>query len=359
MAMHDTLAPMRDRILSAHHAKTPLRLRGAGSKDFFGEALIGEVLDTRGHAGIVDYEPSELVITARCGTPLAEIENVLAEHDQFLPFEPPAFGGVATLGGVVAAGLAGPRRASVGGVRDFVLGAHLLDANGELLRFGGQVMKNVAGFDVARLLCGSLGVLGLITQASLKVLPSPRAQVTVAFESTAANALETFSRYRAQPLPISAAAWHDGITYLRLSGSQNAVQSAVASVGGDCLNADHADSLWHSLREQTHDFFNAERKRLWRLSLPATAALAPIDMKPIEMLLEWSGALRWLRSDAADNEIRSIAEKLGGTAMLWHGARATTMFHPLPRITMDLHKRLKQQLDPHGIFNRGRMSEAF
>jgi glycolate oxidase FAD binding subunit len=217
--MEPVLADLRDRILAAHAAKTPLRVRGGGTKDFYGEELNGEIVDTRAHAGIVDYEPSELVITARCGTALSQIEATLAQHGQFLAFEPPAFGGDPTIGGVVAAGLSGPRRMSAGAARDFVLGASLLNARGELLHFGGQVMKNVAGFDVSRVLCGSLGILGLITQVSLKVLPRPRVQTTLQFECDGASALERFNTWRAQPLPISATSWHAGIASVRLSGS--------------------------------------------------------------------------------------------------------------------------------------------
>jgi len=200
--MEPVLAQLRDRILAAHSAETPLRLRGGGTKDFYGEQLAGEIVDTRAHAGIVDYEPSELVITARCGTALSQVEAALAQHGQFLAFEPPALGGDPTIGGVIAAGLSGPRRASAGAARDFVLGASLLNARGELLHFGGQVMKNVAGFDVSRMLCGSLGILGLITQVSLKVLPRPRTEITLRFECAAAGALERFNAWRAQPLPI-------------------------------------------------------------------------------------------------------------------------------------------------------------
>jgi len=336
MPMETSLIELRERILAANAARTPLRLRGGSSKDFYGEALTGEVLDTHGHTGIVDYEPSELVIAARCGTPLAEIETVLAQHGQFLPFEPPAFGGTATIGGVMAAGLSGPRRASVGAARDFVLGAHLLDAHGELLRFGGQVMKNVAGFDVARLLCGSLGVLGLIAQVSLKVLPRPREETTLRFECGAAEALAMFQRWRAQPLPISATCWHDGVASVRLSGSSSALRAACATLGGATMNAADAAAWWSRLRQQTHDFFRAENKLLWRLSLPATA---PIEVSGGD-LVEWSGALRWLRSDAPPGEIRALAEKLGGTATLWRGERnGGPMFHPLTPFNLELHRR--------------------
>jgi len=353
--MDASLARLRERIVAANAAQAPLRLRGGGSKDFYGETLIGDVVDTREHAGIVAYEPSELVITVRGGTPLAEIEDALAQHGQCLPFEPPAFGGGATIGGAIATGLSGPRRAYAGAARDFVLGAHLVDAQGELLRFGGQVMKNVAGFDVSRLLCGSLGVLGLIAQVSLKVLPRPREEITLRFDAGIADALAMFHRWRAQPLPITATAWHDSAATVRLSGSSSALRAARATLGGTPMNDADAQAWWIGLRHQTYGFFRDDHLLLWRLSLPATA---PIDASDGE-LIEWSGALRWLRSDAPAAEIRATASRLGGTATLWRGARTAPMFHPLSPIQLELHKRLKRQFDPHGIFNRGRLSAEF
>lgn len=345
------LAALRERIVQANGQRAPLRLRGAGSKDFYGEALVGDVLDTRGLNGIVAYEPSELVVTALCGTPLRAIESALAERGQFLAFEPPAFRANATIGGVVAAGLSGPRRAYAGAARDFVLGASLLSAAGELLHFGGQVMKNVAGFDVARLLCGSLGFFGLITQVSLKVLPRPRAEATVLFECGAAAALERFATWRPQPLPVSATAWHDGIAYVRLSGSPNAVRAARVGLGGELLDERAAQALWLAVREQTHGVFNEGPQPLWRLSVPATTPLADCAAT----LIEWSGALRWLRSDEPADSLRERIGRCGGHATLWRGARATPMFHPPAAANLALHRRLKEQFDPNRIFNRGRL----
>src|SRR6185437_8279243 len=229
------LEQLREQVRSAAAARRPLRLRGSGSKDFYGESLSGEVLELAAWRGIVDYEPSELVITARCGTALADIESTLAAHGQFLPFEPPVFAPATTLGGVVAAGLSGPRRMYAGAVRDFVLGTRLLTGSGELLRFGGQVMKNVAGFDLSRLLCGSLGILGVITEVSLKVLPLPRAQATVRLELPAAEAVERFNRWAGQPLPLSGASWWQGQALVRLSGAAPAVHAARAHIGGELL----------------------------------------------------------------------------------------------------------------------------
>jgi glycolate oxidase FAD binding subunit len=348
--MEAALAQFCDRISAARAARTSLRLRGAGTKDFYGEHPVGEVLDTRGYAGIVSYEPSELVVTARCGTSLSQLEAALAEHGQFLAFEPPRFGGDPTIGGVVAAGLSGPRRANAGAARDFVLGAKLLDANGELLRFGGEVMKNVAGFDISRLLCGSLGILGLIVEISLKVLPRPRAETTLCFEMDAAPAIERFNRWNAQAMPVSATAWHDGTAYLRLSGAASAVDAAARALGGETLAA--APAFWDSLRDQTHAVFAATR--LWRLSLPATAVF---DLSGTN-LIEWAGALRWLANDAPAAEIRAAAAQAGGHATLWRGSRDTSMFHPLADAVLTLHRRLKQRFDPLGIFNPGRMVQG-
>ena len=351
--MEPALAQLRDRIVAAHASHTPLRLRGSGSKDFYGERLDGEVVDTRAYSGIVDYEPTELVITARCGTPLSEIDAALARHGQFLAIEPPAFEGDPTIGGIVAAGLAGPRRASAGAVRDFVLGASLVDGRGELLHFGGQVMKNVAGFDVSRLLCGSLGILGLITQVSIKVVPEPRAELTLQLDHDASSALACFNRLRALPLPLSATAWHGGAAYIRLSGSPSALAAARDQVGGTVVPEPEAQSWWRGLRDQKHPFFAGDG-RLWRLSLPATAPIGKLAAD----LIEWSGALRWLRSEAPATEMRRAAESLGGTAMLWRGRGVESMFHPLPAANLELHRRLKRQFDPHGIFNPGRMVEG-
>src|SRR5262249_43605399 len=271
----------QERIREAAARGAALRLRGSGSKDFYGNAPRGEVLDTRGYAGIVSYEPTELVVTARCGTSLVDLEKALGENDQFLPFEPPHFGAGATLGGCIAAGLPGPRRAAAGAVRDFVLGTKLIDGRGRVLHFGGTVMKNVAGYDVSRVLAGSLGTLGLIAEASLKVLPQPPSERTLRLEMGEADAIATINRWAGQQLPVSATAWHDGQLLVRLSGAEPAVHAAAHRIGGESADA----GFWNELKEHKHPFF-AGTEPLWRISLPSTAAL---DL-PGKKLIEWGGA---------------------------------------------------------------------
>jgi glycolate oxidase FAD binding subunit len=356
------LSELRECVRMAHEQRRPLRLRGAGTKDFYGEdgeSALAQgvsditVLDLRTYCGIVDYEPSELVITARCGTPLSEIESALADRGQFLAFEPPAFGGGdPTIGGVIATGLSGPRRMYAGAARDFVLGATLLDAQGQILRFGGQVMKNVAGFDVSRLLCGSLGILGVITEVSLKVLPLPRAEETLRFEMTAAEAIAAFNRWSGQPLPISGAAWCEGIAWLRLSGATSALRAARERLGGERVDPTSATQWWSSLRHCKHPIFNS--RSLWRLSVPDTAP--PLEL-PGDPLIDWGGALRWYAGETDGASLqRQIASAAGGTALCWKGpAPAGGRFHPLQPTATTLHKRLKDQFDPHRIFNPGRM----
>ena len=342
----------QERIRQAAQRRAPLRLRGGGSKDFYGNAPQGELLDTRGHAGIVSYEPTELVVTARGGTSLSQLENALLEKGQFLPFEPPHFGHEATLGGSIAAGLSGPRRVSAGALRDYILGAKILDGRGRLLAFGGQVMKNVAGYDVSRLLAGSLGTLGLIVEASLKVLPRPAEEVTLRLALDAKGALETLGGWAARPLPVSATAWHDGALAVRLSGAAPAVRAAARRIGGEPGNG----ALWTELREHTHAFFSGAQP-LWRIALPPTAA--PLALTGAQ-LIEWGGALRWLRTDAPAGDVRAAAQRTGGHATLFRAAdKSPGAFTPLDPVKLRLHRALKQAFDPAGILNPGRMYAEF
>ena len=334
----------------------PLRIRGSGSKDFYGNALNGEVLDTRGHAGIVAYEPTELYITAKCGTPLAEIEAALAAQGQCLPFEPPRFSAESTVGGVVAAGLSGPRRASAGSLRDYMLGVKIIDGEAHELTFGGQVMKNVAGYDVSRLIAGSLGTLGLITEVTLKVLPKPVAEATLRFAMSQGEALDQLNAWGRQPLPIVASAWQAGLLTLRLAGARAAVEAAQQKLSGVKVSAGETApaGFWDELRDQKLPFFATET--LWRLSVPS---VAPVLDLPGEQLIEWGGALRWLKSDAPPETIRAAAANVGGSATLYRApaemkARVGA-FAPLPAPLMQLHRNLKAAFDPRGILNPGRL----
>ena len=347
-----SLEALQERIREAAGRGTALCLRGGGSKDFYGNAPRGEVLDARSYAGIVAYEPTELVVTARCGTPLLELEKTLQEKNQFLPFEPPHFGPAATLGGCVASGLSGPRRASAGALRDFVLGAKLIDGRGNLLGFGGQVMKNVAGYDVSRLLTGSLGTLGLIAEASIKVLPRPPAEATLRLRMTEERALEALSQWAGQPLPVSATAWHDGDLGVRLSGSEAAVRAAAQKIGGEGVPEAQAAAFWAGVREHTDPFF-AGAEALWRVAVPP--ATPPLRL-PGRQMIEWSGGLRWLKSDAGAQVMREAASRARGHATLFRVERRSgEAFSPLEPVAMRLHRSLKAAFDPAGILNPGRL----
>ena len=339
------LEALQDRIREAAERKAPLRLRGGGSKDFYGNEPRGELLDTRGYAGIVSYEPTELVVTARCGTSLSELEQTLKENGQCLPFEPPHFGPGATLGGCVAAGLSGPRRASAGALRDFVLGVKLVDGRGRDLAFGGQVMKNVAGYDVARLAAGSLGTLGLIAEVSLKVLPAPACELSLELEMSETVALERMNVWAGQPLAVSATAWHAGRLRVRLAGAEPAVRSAAVKIGGSRVDA---GQFWDEVREHRHAFFGGPQE-LWRVAVPS---VCPPLGAPGGTLIEWSGALRWLRGGDA----RVVAAEAGGHATLFrsHGKRES-VFASLDPVAMALHRRLKAAFDPAGVLNPGRL----
>ncbi len=353
--MDPVLEKLSETIRAAGRAKRALRLRGGGTKDFYGQALEGEVLDTRAYAGIVAYEPSELVITGRCGTMLADIETAMSEHGQMLAFEPPhfaQFGSGATLGGAIAAGLSGPRRQASGALRDFVLGVKIMDGRGEVLAFGGQVMKNVAGYDVSRLMAGSLGTLGIILEVSLKALPLPAAEATLRLELPEDKAIEQLNRWGGKPLPISASAWTGGELGVRLSGAAAAVAAAKTKIGGELVDAAQGERFWAGIREQTDPFFRNDAP-LWRISVPS--ATPPLKL-PGEPLIEWGGALRWLCSRADARTVRDAAKRARGHATLFRGGdKSVGAFQPLAPVLMKIHKELKREFDPQGIFNRGRM----
>jgi glycolate oxidase FAD binding subunit len=356
-------APGLDRLVEQVRAAAAegrrLDIRGGGTKAFYGGAREGEPLDVTPLSGISSYEPSELVVTARGGTPLAELEAALAGQGQCLPFEPPRFAPGGTVGGMVAAGLAGPARAAVGGVRDYVLGATLLNGRAEVLSFGGQVMKNVAGYDVSRALAGSMGVLGVVCEVSLKVLPVPAATATLRLEMDEATALRKLNEWGGQPLPLNASAWWEGTLVLRLSGAAAAVNAAVAKIGGEVVEPQMAAGFWLGLRDHRDEFFAGAAKAvaagagLWRLSVPATAP--PLHLSG-EQLTEWGGALRWLCTSAPAGTVRDAAAAVGGHATRFRGpGPAEEVFAPLKPPLDRIHRGLKAAFDPHGVFNRGRL----
>jgi glycolate oxidase FAD binding subunit len=359
MDAHDpALAHLTEQVKSARSDRAPLDICGGGTKRFCGEAPAGAPLDVRPLSGISSYEPTELVVTARAGTPLQDLEAALAEHGQCLPFEPPRFAPGGTVGGMVAAGLSGPARASVGSVRDHVLGVTLLNGRAEILTFGGQVSKNVAGYDVSRLVVGSLGILGVICEVSLKVLPVSVATQTVCFDWDEARSLDSLCRWAAQPLPISATAWHAGRLSVRLAGARAAVAAACERLGGERLESRAAEAWWLSVRDQSAEFFSlsdeclARGAALWRLSVPSvTAALA----LPGEEFIEWGGAQRWWKTTATPDVVREAAARSGGHATLIRGKDRVEVLAPLNAVLMRVHQGLKQAFDPARIFNPGRL----
>ncbi|HUT42483.1 MAG TPA: glycolate oxidase subunit GlcE [Gammaproteobacteria bacterium] len=344
------LQTIQDRISDAATSHTALEIQGGGSKLFYGRAVAGQPLAVGGYRGIIDYTPSELVISARAGTPLSELEATLAQNGQMLAFEPPHFGATATLGGTVACGLSGPRRPWTGAARDFVLGVNCVNGKGEYLRFGGQVMKNVAGYDLSRTLTGSLGTLAVLLDVHLKVLPQPEQDITLLQPCTAAEAIERCNRWAAQPLPLSGACHFDHQLLIRLSGSARGLAPAVRRLGGEQL--DDSSRFWEHLREQQLPFFDTTLP-LWRVSVaPATAPLALGG----EWLMDWGGAQRWLATDLPADQVRAAVQAASGHATLWRGgATDDAIFQPLPPMLLALHRRLKQTFDPAGILNPGRL----
>ena len=353
------LVRLIDQVDRARLHQAPMDIRGGGTKAFYGGPPQGEPLDVTGLSGISSYEPTELVVTVRAGTLLSDLEAALEEHGQCLPFEPPRFSPGGTVGGMVAAGLSGPARASVGTVRDHVLGVTLLNGRGEVLTFGGQVAKNVAGYDVSRLMVGSLGILGVLCEVSLKVLPIYRATATLCFDWDETRALEQLNLWASQPLAVNASAWHRGRLHVRLAGATAAVSAACGKLGGASVAPDAALSWWRSLRDQTDDFFSvsgaglARGECLWRLSVPPTAA--PVRLSG-EQFIEWHGAERWWRTTAEPREVRAAAALAGGHATLIRGAdKSGGVFTPLSDVLMRIHRGLKQAFDPACVFNPGRL----
>jgi glycolate oxidase FAD binding subunit len=342
------------RVKLAVQNKQPLCIRGGNSKAFYGAALEGDIVEMHDYTGIIDYEPRELVLTVRAGTTLAEIESVMAAHRQLLPFEPPHFNASATIGGAVAAGLSGPRRPYAGAVRDFVLGTRIIDGKGDDLHFGGRVIKNVAGYDVSRLMVGAMGTLGILTDLSFKVLPMPASEITLAFEMNEATAINTFNTWAGQPLPLSATSWLEGQALVRLSGTSAGVKAAREKLGGVAKDADEAHLHWKNIRDHRHAFFNSAEP-LWRVSLPQTSP--PLHQTHPQMI-EWGGGLRWLRGALDATALRADIAARGGHVTLFRGAdidKKQGIFHCIDGKLAELNRNLKMAFDPHNILNRGRI----
>ena len=389
MTLHaDFASSAADRIRAAAAAGTRLRIRGGGSKDFYGQTLVGDILDTTALNGVISYEPSELVVTALAGTPLAELEALLLSQGQCFAFEPPHLSPGATVGGMVAAGLSGPARASAGAVRDYMLGVKLINGKGEHLTFGGQVMKNVAGYDVSRLMVGAMGTLGLLTEVSLKVLPIAPLEATLKFEMTQAVALNKLNTWGGQPLPLNASCWVNeeldvagndaannaskdaakdagvGTLYLRLRGAVAAVEAACAKLGGERLAPAQASADWQRCRDQQLQWFTArtDSQDLWRLSVPQTAPVLDLPDSP---LIEWHGGQRWVRADAAHGQrLRELATSVGGHATLFiatsaRKSSAIAVFDTLKPPLAQIHRELKREFDPAGVLNANRLYAAW
>ncbi len=377
--MEQTVLQWQDTLRQAAREGRAVRLRGGGTKDGWGQSFEGRVLDTRAHQGVIAYEPTELVVTVRTGTPLHELEALLAAQGQHLAFEPPRLGhdqpaSATTVGGMVACGLSGPARASVGAVRDFVLGVSLVNGRGEHLTFGGQVMKNVAGYDVSRLMVGAMGTLGVLTEVSLKVLPLPPAQATLRWAVSAQQALNALNGWGGQPLPLNASCWvpdgampgagtratdrRTGHLWLRLQGAAAAVDAACARLDGERVPPAEADAFWSACRDQRLPFFNpVPGAALWRLSVPQTAPDLPW---PHAALVEWHGAQRWVWAPADQAPaLRAAVAAVGGHATVFRvaadGDRAVGVWPPLAAPLAEIHRRMKAAFDPAGVLCPGRM----
>lgn len=353
----DISTDLQKKLAEAIDNGSKLTISGGHSKDFFGRQVSGEEFSLAGHTGVTEYDPRELVITTRAGTTLKELNQLLSGNGQMLPFEPPAFGDSATIGGTLACGFSGPRRPYMGSARDFVLGTKILNGKAEQLSFGGQVMKNVAGYDLSRLMVGAMGTLGVILQASMKVLPKPEVETTVVQDKQVDDAIQTMNRLAGQNIPLSASAFVDNKLYLRFSSVESSVREAIATVGGSEL--DEGAVFWQQLKEQQHDFFKTDRT-LWRLSVPP--ATPEINLEG-ETLYEWGGGQRWFISNSDQADVQLVQETValagGHASQFRNGDRQADVFHSLPDDLMNLHKQLKNSLDPAGIFNPGRLYKAF
>lgn len=351
--MADQIQTLQEQVLQARSNGQKLNIVGGGTKSFMGRQGSAEAgtLSLAEHTGVVEYHPVELVLTVRAGTPLKEIETVLAEQGQCLHFEPPHFGDASTIGGTLACNLSGPARPWAGSVRDQVLGIRLLNGKGEHLRFGGQVMKNVAGYDVSRLQAGAMGTVGVITEISLKVMPKPAATTTLVREMTMDEVVEYMNRRAGEPKPITGACWVDGKVYLRLAGAKSAVEATAEQWGGQVL-AD-GEQFWRQVQDMQHPFFDDPELPLWRFSVDSTAKTPELDGP---WMIDWAGSQRWYRGQASLDQLEPLARAAGGQVSLFRGGdRTGEVMHGQPQALKTIQQRVKKSFDPDAIFNPGRL----
>ena len=354
----DISQQLQQQIQSAFQQKTALKIIGGGSKGFYGHAIAAQPLNVSAHCGVLNYEPTELVITVRAGTLLSDIEKLLDNNGQMLAFEPPAYSPTATIGGTIACNFSGPRRAYTGAARDFLLGCKIINGKGEILSFGGEVMKNVAGYDVSRLMAGAMGTLGVLLEVSLKVLPKAESENTRVFHCSFKEASKKVHQLSRTALAVSATCYHNSILHIRSSGTNKAVLAAIKTLGGD--NLDNPSDYWRSIKEQQHNFFCTE-KNLWRLSLASDLEQISLEgeINDADYLYEWGGALRWLKTDIAGDKIQNALNALDGHATLFrqnntNSEQTSTLFQPLTPGLLNIHKKLKQAFDPENILNPGK-----
>ena len=351
--MADSKSEIANQVLDAYKNHRSLHIQTGGTKHFYGRKIEGQLLSLKNLNGIIEYEPSELFITAYSGTLLNEIEQTLDSQNQMLPFEPPHFGPQATFGGMIAAGLSGPRRISSGAVRDSILGVDLINGKGEVLQFGGKVMKNVAGYDVSRLMCGALGTLGILTSITLRLLPKPVSEKTIALSLNPKDAIKKMNFLANTAIPVSATFYDGNKLFIRLTGSLSTIETCINKIGGEQI--DEHEKFWENIKEHQHVFFKTDLP-LWRISVPPYTA--PLDISNT-YAMEWNGGLRWYATDMSAKEIRNKIECVGGHACLFRGDKIEQIFHPLTHTELSIHQKLKQAFDPANILNPGKMYAEF
>ena len=367
--MQDSAHILQQQVLQAYTEKKPLSVVGGNSKCFYGNSLDAEIIKTSCHKGILEHEPTELVITARAGTPLQEIDQTLAANHQTLAFEPPHFSDNATVGGMIAAGLSGPARPYQASVQDAVLGCTILNGKGEVLRFGGKVMKNVAGYDVSRLMVGSLGCLGIILDVTLKVIPATMAEATFIFKMEPNQCPAFINELRHQGYPVSASCHFEGELLVRFSAGNNEIESLNKSLSKNYAYIDSRQlqdsSFWLHLKEHTLPFFSLEKEdsdlSLWRLSVSADTDVSSLIDAQTNFISEWGNCVYWFKSNSQSELVFNTAKNISGSASVFkaNNDAMTNRFQPLSAVVGNWHKELKNAFDPADILNRGKMYLEF